>query len=112
MTRDDVTTLQVALDQYISDLSVQTNDAIRELERARALRDRAQAAIDSTQHIRDEDLVPDVIRPGDLLRVSTAIIQDWIDLAGGASVAVVVKHITVDSDGTKTVVVGAATPVP
>lgn len=110
MTRDDVTTMQLALDHYISDLSIQTNESIRELERARVLRERAAAALDQDDHVRDEDLVPEVIRPGDLLRVSTAIIQDWIDLAGGQSVAVLVKHITAEPDGTKTVVVSAAVP--
>lgn len=107
MTRDDVVTMQAALDRYISDLAILTHDTTCELERARELRDRTTAALDTDPHVRDEDLVPEVVRPGDLLRVSTAILKEWIDQGGPTTVAVLVKRIERSDDGTKVVIVSA-----
>jgi hypothetical protein len=59
------------------------------------------------EHLRDEDVKLDVIRPGDRLRVSTTILQEWIDNAGlVTAVPVLVKEVRVEDDGTKTLVVG------
>lgn len=67
----------------------------------------AIAAKVSPDHLRDEDVKLDVIRPGDRLRVSTSILQEWIDNAGLATtVPVLVKEVRVEDDGTKTLVVG------
>lgn len=107
MTPDDARTMLAALEAFISDLSVRTNDGLLELERARELRNRAAAVIDADVHVSDESLVPEVLKPGDLLRVSTAILKEWID-SGTSSTVVMVKHIERNpDDGSKTVVVTA-----
>ena len=64
------------------------------------------AKVSPDEHLRDEDVKGDVIRPGDHLRVSTTILQEWIDNAGLATVPVLVKEVRVEDDGTKTLVVG------
>jgi hypothetical protein len=66
----------------------------------------AKVAPGGGEHLRDEDVVLDVIRPGDQLRVSTTILQEWIDNAGLSTVPVLVKEVRVEDDGTKTLVVG------
>jgi hypothetical protein len=62
------------------------------------------------EHLRDEDVVPEVIRPGDQLRVATtALLQEWTDNAGQPTAAVLVKEIRIEDDGTKTLIVGPRT---
>jgi hypothetical protein len=81
-------------------------DYVSELEQ------RAQALVVKTEriaeHLRDEDVRLEVIRPGDRLRVATPLLIEWIENAGHpTSLPVVVQQITVEPDGTKTLIVGA-----
>jgi hypothetical protein len=64
-----------------------------------------QTAAIAGEHLRDEDVVPEVIRPGDRLRVSAAVLEQWIDNAGGFSALVMAKEVHVETDGTKTLIV-------
>jgi len=57
------------------------------------------------EHLRDEDVFVDVIRPGDRLRVAAAMLEQWIDNAGGGTALVMAKEVTVEADGTKTLIV-------
>lgn len=103
MTPDEISTMRAAIDRYVSDLSILTNDSLRELERARELRDRFAAAISADPHISDEDLVPEVIKAGDLLRVN--VLEE---IAAGSS-TVLVRHVGRDPlDGSKVLIVAPA----
>ena len=107
MTPEEIHTLQRALDRYIAHLTMHIEEELRELDRAQQLRVRAPAL--ELPEPRHDDPPREVVRPGDVLHVNTALLQGWIDRAGASSEAVMtVKHISREPDGTKTVVVGFA----
>jgi hypothetical protein len=90
----------------IMDALVSLGTFIGQLEaRTKALAERTERI---TEHLRDEDVKLEVIRPGDRLKVATSILIEWIENAGRATdLPVVVKSITIEEDGTKTLTVGA-----
>ena len=94
-----VTAALGALSDYIGTLETRMQAIVEKAERIAAAHER--------EHLRDEDVTGEVIRPGDHLRVATNILIAWVENAGQpTSLPVQVKHITVEADGTKTLIVG------
>lgn len=103
MTPDEITTMRAAIDRYVADCAILATDTQQELTRARELRDRFAAAIQDDPHVSDERLMPEVLRPGDILRVSTALLASFDESAPSA--AVQVRNITREPDGTVTITI-------